>query len=145
MAWAEEEFSHRLVQGPLAHRAGRGVVAPATLASASGTGPGRRPVRGRLAGAKGAPTGPPGAFHPSRPGPVVDRPTPGPNREDLRRTRSLDGRHLGGGAAEEVLAAIAEGLELVQVELRLPPAHELDQPEPGRDDARHRLRRPAGG
>ncbi|MGD0983610.1 MAG: ribonuclease D [Acidimicrobiales bacterium] len=49
-------------------------------------------------------------------------------REDLRRTRSLDGRHLGGGAAEELLEAVARGLELAPSELRLPPAHELDQP-----------------
>ncbi|MGD0440545.1 MAG: HRDC domain-containing protein [Acidimicrobiales bacterium] len=49
-------------------------------------------------------------------------------REDLRRTRSLDGRHLGGGAAEELLEAVAMGLELPVSELRLPPAHELEQP-----------------
>jgi ribonuclease D len=53
---------------------------------------------------------------------------PARTREDLRRTRSLDGRHLGGGAADELLAAIAEGLELGPGELRLPPTHELDQP-----------------
>ena len=50
------------------------------------------------------------------------------SREDLRRTRSLDGRHLGGGAAEELLAAVAAGLELPPSGLRLPPANELDQP-----------------
>ncbi len=49
-------------------------------------------------------------------------------REDLRRTRSLDGRHLGGGAAEELLGAVAMGLDLAPSALRLPPAHELDQP-----------------
>lgn len=49
-------------------------------------------------------------------------------REDLRRTRSLDGRHLGGGAAEELLDAVARGVELPLSELRLPPARELDQP-----------------
>ncbi|MGA2527582.1 MAG: HRDC domain-containing protein [Acidimicrobiales bacterium] len=53
---------------------------------------------------------------------------PARTREDLRRTRSLDGRHLGGGAAEELLLAIAHGLELGPSELHLPPAHELDQP-----------------
>jgi ribonuclease D len=53
---------------------------------------------------------------------------PARTREDLRRTRSLDGRHLGGGAADELLDAIAEGLELAPSELLLPPAHELDQP-----------------
>jgi ribonuclease D len=53
---------------------------------------------------------------------------PARTREDLRRTRSLDGRHLGGGAADELLAAIADGLELSSSALRLPPAHELDQP-----------------
>jgi ribonuclease D len=53
---------------------------------------------------------------------------PARTREDLRRTRSLDGRHLGGGAADELLAAIAAGLELPPSELRVPPAHELDQP-----------------
>jgi ribonuclease D len=53
---------------------------------------------------------------------------PAHTRDDLRRTRSLDGRHLGGGAAEELLEAVAQGLELAPPELRLPPAHELDQP-----------------
>ena len=53
---------------------------------------------------------------------------PARTREDLRRTRSLDGRHLGGGAADELLAAIGEGLELAASQLHLPPAHELDQP-----------------
>ena len=53
---------------------------------------------------------------------------PARTREDLRRTRSLDGRHLGGGAAEELLAAISAGLELDAADLRLPPTHELDQP-----------------
>ena len=48
--------------------------------------------------------------------------------EDLRRTRSLDGRHLGGGAAEELLEAVALGLELGPSVLRLPPTHELEQP-----------------
>ena len=67
------------------------------------------------------------------------------SREDLQRTRSLDGRHLGGGAATELLAAVAQGLEMPPGTLRLPPAHDLDQPEPGRHDARDRLRRPAGG
>ncbi len=50
------------------------------------------------------------------------------NREDLQRTRSLDGRHLGGGAADELLIAVAEALELPPSGLRLPPPHELDQP-----------------
>jgi len=53
---------------------------------------------------------------------------PARTREDLRRTRSLDGRHLGGGAADELLAAIAEGLEVAPSQLHVPPAHELDQP-----------------
>jgi ribonuclease D len=53
---------------------------------------------------------------------------PARTREDLRRTRSLDGRHLGGGAAEELLMVISAGLELDGPDLRLPPAHELDQP-----------------
>ena len=53
---------------------------------------------------------------------------PARTREDLRRTRSLDGRHLGGGAADELLAAIGAGLELAPNQLALPPAHELDQP-----------------
>ena len=48
--------------------------------------------------------------------------------EDLQRTRSLDGRHLGGGAATELLAAVAQGLEMPPGTLRLPPAHDLDQP-----------------
>ena len=54
---------------------------------------------------------------------------PSRTHDDLRRTRSLDGRHLGGGAADELLAAIAQGLDLAPSGLRLPPAHELDQPD----------------
>jgi len=50
------------------------------------------------------------------------------SREDLQRTRSLDGRHLGGGAGAELLAAVSEGLELPPAGLRLPPAHDIDQP-----------------
>jgi ribonuclease D len=50
------------------------------------------------------------------------------SREDLRRTRSLDGRHLGGGAADELLAAVDEGLAIAPAGLRTPPAHDLDQP-----------------
>jgi ribonuclease D len=50
------------------------------------------------------------------------------SREDLQRTRSLDGRHLGGGAAGELLAAVTAGVELAPSELRLPPAHDIDQP-----------------
>jgi ribonuclease D len=50
------------------------------------------------------------------------------SREDLQRTRSLDGRHLGGGAADELLAAVTEGLNLPPSGLRLPPAHDIDQP-----------------
>ena len=53
---------------------------------------------------------------------------PARTREDLRRTRSLDGRHLNGGAAEELLEAISEGLEIAPSALRLPPAHEFEQP-----------------
>jgi len=49
-------------------------------------------------------------------------------RAELQRTRSLDGRHLGGGAAAEVLAAVTEGLELAPFNLRLPLTHSLDQP-----------------
>jgi ribonuclease D len=53
---------------------------------------------------------------------------PAHTREDLRRTRSLDGRHLGGGAADELLEAVSAGVDLAPSQLKLPPAHELDQP-----------------
>ncbi len=43
------------------------------------------------------------------------------NREQLSRTRGIDGRHLGGGAAEELLAAIERGRSLDGSQLRLPP------------------------
>jgi ribonuclease D len=47
---------------------------------------------------------------------------------DLRRTRSLDGRHLAAGAVDELLAAVVRGLELDASDLRLPLARDLDQP-----------------
>ncbi len=42
------------------------------------------------------------------------------NRRELDAVRGLEGRHLGGGAAEEILAAVRLGLELPTPELRLP-------------------------
>lgn len=48
-------------------------------------------------------------------------------REDLKRARSVDGRHLGGGAADELLQAVAQGIELPPSRLRVPPQHHLEQ------------------
>jgi ribonuclease D len=53
---------------------------------------------------------------------------PPKTREDLRRTRSLDGRYLGGGAAEELLAAAAVGLAVDPSAVRVPPSHDHEQP-----------------
>jgi ribonuclease D len=53
---------------------------------------------------------------------------PPQKREDLHRTRGLDGRHLGGGAADELLAAIADALELPSERLRTPPARDFELP-----------------
>ncbi|HEX5365509.1 MAG TPA: HRDC domain-containing protein [Acidimicrobiales bacterium] len=40
---------------------------------------------------------------------------------DLRRVRGLDGRHLPGEVAAEVLAAVATGRSLAEEDLQLPP------------------------
>lgn len=47
--------------------------------------------------------------------------------DELRRVRGLDERHLRAGAAKEILAAVAEGLEMPRERLRLPPAGEVDR------------------
>ena len=48
-------------------------------------------------------------------------------RAELEAVRGLDGRHLKGGAAGEVLAAVERGRALPESELRLPPVEELDR------------------
>jgi ribonuclease D len=45
---------------------------------------------------------------------------------DLSRIRGLDGRHLKGGAREELLVAVKTGVELSDDELRLPPRDGVD-------------------
>jgi ribonuclease D len=55
---------------------------------------------------------------------IAQRP-PG-SRTELEAVRTLDGRHLSGGAAAALLDAIAAGLSLPASELRLPPADQLD-------------------
>lgn len=47
-------------------------------------------------------------------------------RSELEQVRSVDGRHLGAGAAEAVLAAVEEGYALPPSELRLPPVEHLE-------------------
>ncbi|HKY68164.1 MAG TPA: ribonuclease D [Acidimicrobiales bacterium] len=48
------------------------------------------------------------------------------SRADLARVRGLDGRHTRGGAADELLAAVAAGSSLDVDELRLPPRDGVD-------------------
>ena len=47
-------------------------------------------------------------------------------RADLSRVRGLDGRHLKGGAAEELMVAIKTGGEMAESDLRLPPRDGVD-------------------
>ena len=47
-------------------------------------------------------------------------------RADLARVRGLDGRHTRGGAADELLAAVAAGGSLGEDELHLPPRDGVD-------------------
>jgi ribonuclease D len=46
---------------------------------------------------------------------------PPASRAELEGVRSLDGRYLGGGAAQEILAAVEAGAALPVAELHLPP------------------------
>lgn len=46
---------------------------------------------------------------------------------DLRDVRGLDGRHLGAGAADQIMAAVARGRELPRDAIRLPPSDVLDR------------------
>jgi ribonuclease D len=55
---------------------------------------------------------------------IAERPPRG--RNDLARVRGLDGRHLKGGAAEELMVAVKQGSELEEGELRLPPRDGVD-------------------
>jgi len=43
------------------------------------------------------------------------------SRQDLEKLRGVDGRHLGNGAAAEILEAVSRGQALALGELRLPP------------------------
>ena len=47
-------------------------------------------------------------------------------RNDLARVRGLDGRHLKGGAGDELMVAVKSGVELGDDELRLPPRDGVD-------------------
>ena len=47
-------------------------------------------------------------------------------RAELEMVRSVDGRHLGAGAAEELLEAVEQGLRLSADELRLPPIDHVE-------------------
>jgi ribonuclease D len=47
-------------------------------------------------------------------------------RDDLNRVRGLDGRHLKGGAGDELMVAVKAGIELDEAELRLPPRDGVD-------------------
>ncbi len=51
---------------------------------------------------------------------------PPSTRTELEQVRSVDGRHLGGGAAAELLEAIATGRGLGPKQLRLPPGAEQE-------------------
>ncbi len=53
---------------------------------------------------------------------------PPSSREDLLRTRGVDGRHLGGSTADELLEAVRRGRSLDRSELRLPAAPPLERP-----------------
>jgi len=46
---------------------------------------------------------------------------PPKSRAELEQVRSVESRHLGGGAADEIMQAIERGRELAQSELHLPP------------------------
>ena len=48
------------------------------------------------------------------------------SRNDLARVRGLDGRHLKGGAGDELMVAVKAGTELADGELRLPPRDGVD-------------------
>ncbi|HVC25536.1 MAG TPA: HRDC domain-containing protein [Acidimicrobiales bacterium] len=48
---------------------------------------------------------------------------PPSTRAELEQVRNLDARQLGAGGAADVLAAVAEGLELPAGAIRVPPAH----------------------
>jgi ribonuclease D len=47
--------------------------------------------------------------------------------EELRHVRGLDERHLRGGAADQIMQAVAEGRALPRAALRLPPAGEVER------------------
>ena len=98
----------RAHQGPLADRAVRGMVEAARARASCEV----LPAASRRASPPGASAGrrqldlPVRFVLPDLALLSIAQHPPG-RREDLRRTRSLDGRHLGGGAADELLAAIS--------------------------------------
>jgi ribonuclease D len=47
-------------------------------------------------------------------------------RGDLNRVRGLDGRHLKGGAGDELMVAVKAGVELSEDELQVPPREGVD-------------------
>ncbi|HEV2360440.1 MAG TPA: HRDC domain-containing protein [Acidimicrobiales bacterium] len=49
------------------------------------------------------------------------------SRADLEGVRTVDGRHMGGGAAAELLAAIEAGISLPSNKLRLPPVDHAER------------------
>lgn len=52
---------------------------------------------------------------------------PPKSRQELLGVRGVDGRHLNGGAAEELLAAVSRGKLLPPEELNLPPRNPLER------------------
>ena len=48
------------------------------------------------------------------------------SRNDLAQVRGLDGRHLRGGAADELLVAVKAGADVPEDDLRLPPRDGVD-------------------
>jgi ribonuclease D len=55
---------------------------------------------------------------------------PPKNRDELSQLRGVDGRHLAGGGAAEILAAVQRGLDLPASELRLPSESREAQASP---------------
>lgn len=49
------------------------------------------------------------------------------NLDELRQIRGLDGRHLKGETAREILEVVARGRELTRSDIRMPPTDDLDR------------------
>ncbi|MGD0083874.1 MAG: HRDC domain-containing protein [Acidimicrobiales bacterium] len=52
---------------------------------------------------------------------------PPTTRDELRRTRGVDARHLNGSAPDELLAAVAKGRALPPSKVRVPPGQSLER------------------